>query len=143
MGQANNFPHLGDMLKGFSQFPKIDKEAVMASHRKNLDALTEANKMAVEVMKSITQLQGQYLKQAFEDFSAVMKDTMGNVASKETAEKHGQHVKDQIAKAMDHGSAITNTLAKSKKEIFELMHNRFSESVEEFKESKEKLKKKH
>lgn len=143
MGQASNFPHLGNMLKGLSQAPKIDKEAVMNSHRKNLDTLTEANKMAIEVMKSITQLQGQYIKKAFEDFSGIMKDTMGKVASKETAEKHSQHVKDQIAKAMDHGSAITNTLSKSKKEILELMHNRFSESVTEFQESKEKLKKKH
>lgn len=66
----------------------------MASHRKNLDALTEANKMAIAVMKSIAQLQGQYLKQTFEDFSTSLKEKVEKINPKEMAEKHGSHLKD-------------------------------------------------
>lgn len=128
----------GNQFKDFVK-PTFDKDAMMQSHRKNLDALTEANKMAVEVMKSITQLQSQYVKQTFEDFSKMMK-SMGQ--SGEQA-NHGEAVKDQLSKAMEHGSAITNTLTKSQREIMEMMHGRFSESVEELQEMQKKAAKKH
>ncbi len=139
MGQSNNF---SDMFSKFGGMPKLDHETMMQSHRKNLDALTEANKMAVEVMKSIAQLQSQYVKQTFEDFSSIMKDTVGKAASKDSFEKHGEHVKDQIQKVMTHGTTITNTLAKSQKEIMDIMHSRFSEGVQELRDMHEKSKKK-
>ena len=112
----NPFQSMQDMMKDMSQkmTGNMDKESMMMSHRKNMEALTEANRMAVEVMKSITQLQSQYVKQTFEDFSSVMKDAGAHPpVSKEAMTNHAGHVKSQMEKAMSHGSNVAQTLANS------------------------------
>lgn len=129
----NPFQKVQENIKDFAnKMPSLDKEAIMRSHKKNMEALTEANKMAIEVMKSIAQLQSQYVKQTFEDMSLIMKDALAHPpASKEAAEKHSMHAKAQAEKAFEHGSSITATLAKSQKEIFDLMHSRYHEGAQE------------
>lgn len=120
-----------ETVKNISKkMPVLDKEAMMNSHKKNMEALAEANKMAVEVMKSIAQLQSQYVKQTFEDMTSLMRDTMASPKpTKEAVEKHSNHVKDQVQKAFDHNATITATLAKSQKEIFDVMHARYHENA--------------
>lgn len=127
-----------EILKNFK--PVLDKDMMLQSHRKNLEALNEANKMAVEVMKSITQLQSQYVKQAFEDFAKIMKG-MGSGGG-ESPRETGEAVKTQLAKAMEHGSAITNTLTKGQREIMEMMQNRFANSIDEIQDLQKKAGKK-
>lgn len=129
----NPFQKVQESMKEFTnKMPSLDKEAMMSSHKKNMEALTEANKMAIEVMKSIAQLQTQYVKQTFEDMSSIMKDALAHPpASKEAVAKHSMHAKTQAEKAFEHGSNITATLAKSQKEIFDLMHNRYHEGAQE------------
>ena len=70
----NQFQKVKDTMKETvknisKKMPTLDKEAMMNSHKKNMEALTEANKMAIEVMKSLAHLQSQYVKQTFEDIS--------------------------------------------------------------------------
>lgn len=142
----NPFQNMQDMMKDMSQkmTGNIDKESMMMSHRKNMEALTEANRMAVEVMKSIAQLQSQYVKQTFEDMTSIMKDAMAHPpASKEAVAKHTGHVKSHVEKAVEHGSNIASTLAKSQKEIFDLMHKRYSEGMGEMIDLREKMRTKH
>lgn len=130
----NPFQKVQENLKDLtSKIPSLDKEAMMRSHKKNMEALTEANKMAIEVMKTIANMQSQYVKQTFEDISSIMRDALSHPpASKEAVEKHSTHTKVQAEKAFEHGSNITATLAKSQKEIFDLMHNRYHEGAQEF-----------
>ena len=72
-----------DMFKAFAagmNKPHVHKEAVMENHRKNLTAIQDANKMAVEVIKTIAQLQSQYVKQTFEDMNAMMREIMSSIS---------------------------------------------------------------
>lgn len=130
----NPFQKVQENLKNLTgKIPTLDKEAVMRSHKKNMEALTEANKMAIEVMKTIAKMQSQYVKQTFEDMSSIMRDAFSQPpSSKEAVEKHSTHAKAQAEKAFEHGANITATLAKSQKEIFDLMHNRYHEGTQEF-----------
>ena len=140
----NPFHKVQETMKEISsKMPILDREAMMSGHKKNMEALTEANKMAIEVMKSITQLQSQYIKQTFEDVTSIMRDTMGHQnSSKEKIEKHSNHMKDQVQKAFDHGANITSTLAKSQREIFDIMHNRYHQGAQEACDLQEKVAKK-
>lgn len=131
MSAQNPFANMGEMFKNMKQKgPKLDKEAMMKSHRKNLEALSEAHTKAVDVMKSISQLQNEYMKKAFEDFSSSMQEVMKS-KGKEAIEKHATHVKGHISGAVEHGKNITTTLAKTQKEIFDIMHNRYKEGMDE------------
>lgn len=142
----NPFQNMQDMVKDMSSrfTGSMDKESMMMSHRKNMEALTEANRMAVEVMKSIAQLQSQYVKQTFEDMTAIMKDTIAHPpASKEAVAKHAGHMKSQVEKAVDHGANVAGAIAKSQKEIFDLMHQRYSDGLSEMIDLREKTRTKH
>ena len=129
-----DFSNISELLKGMNKFPPVDKEALMASHRKNLDALTEANKTAIEVMKSITQLQKEYLKQTFEDLKTSFKEKVQTVNPKEMASNHASHLKSHVSKAMEHGNTLASTLGQSHKQIMEILRNRFSEGAQETKD---------
>lgn len=133
------FANMGEMFK---HAPKVDKEAMMKSHRKNLEVLSEAHSKAVDVMKSISQLQNEYMKKAFADFSSSMQEVMKS-KGKEAVEKHTTHVKEHITNAVEHGKTISTTLAKTQKEIFDLMHDRYKEGVDELKNMHAKATTKH
>lgn len=137
------FQNVTDMMKKFSEnLPKIDREAMLKSHRKNVEALTEANKTAVEVMKSIVQLQSQYVKQVFDDVTTVMQDfTKGaSPLTKEGMGKVSTHLKNHVENGMAHGANIANKLVNSQKEIFEIMQGRFQDSTKEMTQMQKKTK---
>lgn len=127
----NPFGAAKDMFNQFSkqaEMPKVNREAVMASHRKNLETLNEANKMAVDVMKSIATLQGQFMRQTFEDMNAYVKDV---ISQKVNPEAHSEKLKSAVSKAMEHSSNIANIMLKSNQDLFKTIQNRFEDGVEE------------
>ena len=134
-----------EMFKTFAaslRKPKIDREAMMENHRKNLDAMNDANKMAMEVIKTIAQLQSQYVKQTFEEMNSALREMMS--AKKPEAENHWEthasKIKDAMTKAIDHTASIANVVVKSHRDIHGKMQDRFSEGMDHMKDSASKYK---
>lgn len=109
----------------------LNKEDMMKAHKRNMETLTEANKMAVEVMRSIATLQSQYIKKTFEDMSEVMKDVMKPDNSKEGLRNRNAHIQDQMHRAFDHTANVNNILSKTQREMFDRMYDRYNEGAEE------------
>lgn len=110
----------------------LDREAMMKAHRRNMESLTEANKMAVEVMKSITTLQSQYIRKTFEDMSQIMKDFVQKPdLSKETINRQTQRVRDQVHGAFDHSATLSEIISKSQKDMFDRMYDCYAENASE------------
>lgn len=112
----------------------------MESHKKNIEALTQANKMAAEVMRNVTELQQQYIKQAFESMTGMMKDSLQNGVNQDSWKKHTEHLKEHMNRSVDHGTTIANVLTKSHKDIYETMKGRVAEHMEELKATAQKTK---
>jgi phasin family protein len=134
-----------EMFKTFAasmRKPKIDREAMMENHRKNLEAMNDANKMAMEVIKAIAQLQSQYVKQTFEEMNSALREMMA--AKKPEAENqwetHASKIKDAMTKAIDHTASIANVVVKSHRDIHGKMHDRFAEGMDHMKDSASKYK---
>ena len=109
----------------------LDKESMMKAHRKNMESLTEANKMAVEVMKNIATLQSQYIKKTFEDMSEMMKGFKKPDTSKEGLQNKTDKVRDQMHRSFDHTANISEIIAKTQRDMFDRMFDRYSETTEE------------
>lgn len=114
-----------------------DKASKFANQRKNIESLTEANKMAIEVLKSISQLQSQYIRETFEDMNEMMKD-MIKIKTKEDWEKQTNKMKDGMEKATEHGKNLMSILSKSNHSIFDVMQKRAFENFEEINLNKKK-----
>lgn len=146
----NPFRDMSEMMRDFGEktMGAFDKESLMKSHQRNLEALNEATKMAMEVMKSIATLQSQYVKQTFDDMSKVMKDMMGqplnkNADPKDALKTHAGAVKDHVSRAFDHTANISNIIAKSQREMFDRMHQRYQEGASEIIDVAKKTRTKH
>ncbi len=133
-----------EMFKAFAsnmKKPKIDREAIMNNHRKNLDAINDANKMAVEVIKTIAQLQSQYVRQTFDDINSMMREmSASQPSSHQQWESHAGKIKEVMTKALDHSANIANVMVKSNHELYGKMQDRFNEHLDEMKEKAYKYK---
>ena len=65
-----------DMTKVFSafSFPGFSVEAVMASQRKNVEAFTQANQLAIEGVQAFAKRQVELAREAFEGAPAFFKE---------------------------------------------------------------------
>jgi hypothetical protein len=107
---------------------KVDHEAVLAGHKKNLEALTDANKMAVEVMKSIAELQGQFVRQTFEDMNKMIRENMSHKpGEKKDFSVSADSFKNSMQKAVDHAGKVGEVLKKSGGEIHAHLKNHVEE----------------
>lgn len=144
------FKDMIDMMKemGEKSMQSFDKESLMKSHQRNIEALTEANRMAIDVMKSIATLQSQYIKQSFEDMTKIMRDMMGqpfdkNMDPKEVLTKQSNVMGDQVSRAFEHTSNVTSMLARSQKDIFDNMQKHYYENASNFSDVVKKTRTKH
>lgn len=130
-----------EMFENFSknfQNPSVHKEAMMANHNKNLDALSDSNRMAIEVLKSIAKLQSDYIKQTFEDMNHILRESIKNNSKDHQA--HAKKIQETMHRSLDHSINIGSVMANSHKEIHSRLHDRIREGMEEIRIHKNKFK---
>jgi phasin family protein len=111
----------------------IDRDELINNHRKNLEAMNDASKMAMDVMKTITTLQSQYIKQTFDDFTAIIREISQKPLSADSLKNQSSRLKESVSKAVDHTSTLANIIVKSNGEFYKKMQNNMNESFEEMK----------
>ena len=133
---AKNSNPFAEMFKTFAEMRSnmsMDKETMLESHRKNMEALTEANKMAADVMQNMAKLQSQYIKKTFDDMNSMVKENMSANTNQHAWEKHAQRAKEQWNYAMEHGTKLTEAMSKHGNEFYSKMSKRVSDSLDDFK----------
>jgi phasin family protein len=127
-----------DMTKAFSGFnmpamPGIDPETVMASQRKNIEALTQANQLAVEGVQAVTRRQVEIAREAFEGASAAFRDMVSPGAPEERFAKNAALAKDVFEKSLANAKEIAELFSKAHSDALGVITKRVSESLDEFK----------
>jgi len=137
MAQSNPFSMFGEMdlekmMKDF-RIPGIDVDGMMSSQRKNLEAIGEANKVAMEGMQAVAQRQAEIMREAMEEMARTTKDmaAMGN--PQEATGKQADMVRERFEKAMANMRELAEMVAKSNSEAFDVVNRRMNESLDEFK----------
>jgi phasin family protein len=122
----NKFTPKGDM-------PKMDQEKMLDMHKKNMETLTEANKLAVDVMRQIAQLQGQFLTQTFTEVDQLVRENLAfkNAKPEECVKKNTERFKGAVERAMEHSNNVSQVMLKSNQDIFKTVQNRFEEGMKE------------
>ena len=124
---------VGKAFAGFA-FPSFDAETVMASQRKNLEALTHANQLAVEGVQAVTRRQVEIARQAFDEASAAMRDMVQPSAPEERIAKNAEIAKQAFEKGVANAREIAELVAKAQSEAFEVISKRFAEGLDEIRE---------
>src|SRR6266571_2882770 len=94
-----------DMTKMMAdfRFRPFDVEALMASQRRNIEALSQANQLAVEGVQAVARRQIEIARQAIEDVSALMRDLAQPVSTEDRIAKNTEYAKQMLEKSITHG----------------------------------------
>ena len=136
-----DFGRFAEVEKVFGAFklPMVDNGAVVEAQRKNVEALTEANKLVVEGWQAIAQRQSEIVREAAGDFTAALRDMSTEGASVEAQlAKQTDRVKQGFEQALANARELTELGVKSQGEAANLLSHRFIESLDEVKSAFEK-----
>ncbi|HVA11955.1 MAG TPA: phasin family protein [Stellaceae bacterium] len=125
-----------DMTKAFSafSFPGFNVEAVMASQRKNVEALTQANQLAIEGMQAFARRQVELAREAFEHAPAFFQELSQPTAPQERMAKNAEIAKVTFEKNLATARELGELVSKANAEAFGVITKRVTESLDEMRE---------
>ncbi len=119
-------------IMGDFRVPGIDLEAAVASQRKNIEALTQANQLAVEGVQALMRRQVEITRQAMEDFSAMFRDLVQpNGSPEDRFAKQAEDSKHALEKGLSNAKELTELVTKANTEAFNVINKRVTESLDE------------
>jgi phasin family protein len=125
-----------DISKFIGDFkvPGVDVETVVSSQRKNIDALTQANKLAFEGVQAVFKRQVEILRQTLEESSTVAKELVEAGTPQDKVARQTELAKDAFEKALANSRELSEIIVKSNSEAFELLNKRFTQILDEIKD---------
>jgi len=118
--------YLGDF-----KVPGVDVETIVASQRKNIEALTQANKLAFEGLQNVVKRQVEILRQSFDEIARLSKEFSEPGSPHDKAARQAEIAKDSFERVLSNARELTELVTKANNEAFELLNKRFSQSLEE------------
>ena len=124
-----------DVTKIFAdfRFRPFDVEAVWAAQRRNIEALSQANQLAVEGVHALAKRQIEMTQQALEDVSTLWREMTQPSSAEDRIAKHTEFTKKMIDKSLTHGREVAALAAKAGTEASEVLQRRTTEGLDEMK----------
>ena len=128
-----------DMMKTFSEFkaptmgamPTVDVNQMMASSRRNVEALSAAGQAMSESMQAITRRQAELLRAQVEKSLKTAKEQLVNGSPEINTTKQVEFAKTMFESSLNNVREVCELVSKSNLEVFDKLNRRASESIEE------------
>ena len=124
---------VGKAFAGFT-FPGLDVKSLMAAQRKNLEALTQANQLAVEGVQAVARRQVEIARQAVDEASSLMREWTQPGAPEERIAKNAEYAKLVFEKGVANARELAELVTKANAEAFSVIQKRVAEGFEEMRE---------
>ena len=125
---------MADFGKAFGDMraPTVDLETVVAMQRKNMEALTQANQLAIEGAQAVLRHQLELTRRSMEEFSAMFTSFFQpNGSMEERLAKQAEFSKTALEKGMTNAREVTDLMTKANSEAFNVLTRRVTETLEE------------
>ncbi|MBP2298661.1 phasin family protein [Azospirillum picis] len=120
-------------LMGDLKMPGLDVESIIASQRKNIEAVTAANQLAYEGFQAVLRRQAEVLRTVTEDVNRAVGELTVAGTPEEKAAKQADLVKTAFERSLANIRELTEMVAKSNTEAADILAKRVSESLDEIK----------
>lgn len=124
---------VGKAFAGFA-FPGFDVESLIASQRKNFEAFTQANQVAVEGIQTLLKRQVEIASASIEEASSALRELTAPGGADEKLAKNAELAKTSYEKALAATRELADLVTKTNQEAFGVLNKRVTEGFEEFKE---------
>jgi phasin family protein len=128
-----------DMFKGADMFKNVDAlkkmmdfNQVFSTQRRNIEAMSEINQIAVENTQALSRRQAEIARESVESALKASKELMTSGASPEaSASKSAKAAREFFENTLSNLREMTEMVTKSGFEAFDVMNRRASESFDE------------
>jgi phasin family protein len=130
----NPTPPFVDVTKLMEQFklPGIDMQAIVEARRKDIEALTEANRIAFQGMQALAQKQAEILQKSMQEAQAAMHGFAGGQPAA-SAGNAGDLIQQAFQKALANMRELAEMAGRSQAQAMEVVGKRVQENIEETK----------
>ena len=125
-----------DFSKLFSEMkvPAMpDMEAVLATHKRNLEALSEANRLALEGAQAVARRHFEIMQATMASMTEGLKSLSVTEAPASRAAKQADMLKHSYENAVANTRELGDLIQKSNAEAMQKLNGRFSEAMTEIK----------
>lgn len=130
---------LSKMMKQYN-LPGVDVDSLVASRKKDLEALGTANRVAFEGLQAVAKRQTEILQETMNAASKAV-DTLSKAGSpQEVAAKQAEIAKEGFEKALSNMRELAELVTKANQEATTAINTRISASLDELKDLVMKLK---
>jgi phasin family protein len=127
---TNGFFDLSKVLDGF-RFGGFDVRAMADAQRKNLEALTQANQLAIEGMRALAQRQSEIAQQAAHEASSMLRDWTQQGAPEDRFARSVEMTKLAFERGVANARELNELGSKASADVFGIIAKRVSESFDE------------
>lgn len=133
---ADKFAPHAEFMRLMSEFrmpQALDFEAFAAAQRRNIEALSAANKVALEGAQAVAKRHMEILQQAMGEMTEAMRALATAEAPQDKAAKQAELAKSAYEHAVANMKELSDLIQKSNAEAIGLLNQRFTEAMEEIK----------
>lgn len=129
--------YLGDF-----KVPGVDVDSLVTSQRKNIEALTQANKLAYDGLQAVVKRQVEILRQTVDEIAQATKDIAEPGSPQEKAARQTELAKEAFERSLANLRELSEMIAKANSEAFDLLNKRFTQTLDEVRDALTKSAKK-
>jgi phasin family protein len=126
---------LGEIAKTVEQFrlPGLDAGALLEGRRKDIEALAEANRIALSGMQELARKQGEILQATLQKLQALVQEVRTGLVQDPT--KLGDLVQKSLQETFGNVRDLAELARKSQTEAFRVVSERIQRNIEELRTS--------
>lgn len=131
----------GKLFENYQASP-FDLKSLLETQRKNVQAISEANQLAMNNLQTIAQRQAEILSQIVDDNSAIAKQMMTEGTPEEKIAKNAKMFKSIYERTVGNMKELSEMINKSNQEASAIINKRVTASMNEIQSSLEKTQEK-
>ena len=127
----------GDITRMFSEmrFPTMlpDTGVLMAAHRRNMDVLSHANRLALEGAQAVARRHMEIMQQTMTELTEHVRELASTDTPQHKAARQAELVKQSYERAIGNIRELSDLIQRSNGEAVSLLNDRFKEAMDEIK----------
>lgn len=124
-----DFGSIADQFK----LPGVDSKVFIEGHKRNLEAMTEANRVAIEGAQALAQRQVEIMRQTVDEATKAITELAKPGKPEEKLAAQTALVKEAYEMALANVRELTEMSAKSNSEAADVLTHRFADGLDEIK----------
>jgi phasin family protein len=119
---------------GEMKFPMMpDMEVFLSAHRRNMETLASANRVALEGAQTVAKRHMEIVQQTMQEMTDTIRELSTTESPQARAARQAELVKQGYEKAVAHMRELADLIQRSNGEALSMLNHRFTEAMDEVK----------